>query len=1044
MRDLDTFYGPNAGYVLELYERYLQNPASVDAATRAIFDSWTSLAEEERPQLAKEEGVDGNAPFQVSQVVAASALAHAIRDRGHLGAHLDPLGTEPLGDPNLLPESHGITEEELALLPPIVVGGHAAEGARNALEAIAALRAMYSGTISYEFDQVKSPIERSWLRDAVGLRLFESHPYNAHDGLTLAVKPTIHAIASSRALQGYKEVFEETQGPVVQKASRKLLQRLTQVEVFERYLHQTFPGQKRFSLEGTDVLVPMLDEIILGAIESGSREVIIGMAHRGRLNVLAHVLGKSYTAILSEFGHAKHEEGVPLTDTFGFGWTGDVKYHLGAEHVLREEAVEGSVYRGSGERMSSGADRAMREGKERSEASLADIAMREGSESLKVILAPNPSHLEFVNPVIEGMARASQVVSDEAEGSKKLGPYQDVDRALPVLIHGDAAFPGEGVVAETLNLWQLHGYWVGGTIHIIVNNQLGFTTEPEDSRSTQFASDLAKGFEIPIIHVNADDPDACLTAVRLGQAYRDNFHKDVLIDLVGYRRWGHNEGDEPAFTQPRMYEIIRSHPTVRELYARHLIETGVVSQVDADRMVKEAFAVLEEAKREAEGGMELVEDESDELNGNGFHDEAERAPQVPVDHLTSYNEEMLTWPAGFAPNPKLVRLLQRRATALGPDGGIDWGHAEALAFASILAEGTPIRITGQDVERGTFSHRHAVLHDQHNETYIPLQHLSSARASFSMYNSPLSEAAALGFEYGYSVHAPNTLVLWEAQFGDFANAAQVIIDQFISSARAKWKQKSSLVLLLPHGYEGQGPEHSSARLERYLQLSAQNNWCIANCSTAAQYFHLLREQAFYLERDPRPLVIMTPKSLLRHTLAAATLTELAEGTFQEVIDDTMALSHAGDIRKVLICTGKIAFDLLSHERGRQGGTSVPTDVAIVRVERLYPFPAQELQDVLSHYQHIQEVVWVQEEPRNMGAWSYISPRLSALIDSLPSPIPLNVISRPERASPASGFMDLFLAEQEQILAQALSSLSLKSIAATPLQAPRRLPDGQQR
>src|SRR6266568_7725297 len=517
MNDLQTFYGPNAGYVLELYERYQRDPSSVDPATRAVFDGWSP-----EPLTRKQVTTSEEETFQVSHIMAASSLAHAIRERGHLGAHLDPLGSAPLGDPALLKETHGISDEDLAQLPPGVIGGHAAEGVNNALEAITALSAMYSGTISYEFDQVKSPVERRWLRDAVGLNLYRVTP-----------------------------------SPGV---SRKLLQRLTQVEAFERYLHQTYPGQKRFSLEGTDVLVPMLDEIILGAIESGSRKVIIGMAHRGRLNVLAHVLGKSYAAILSEFGRAKHEEGVPLTDTFGFGWTGDVRYHLGAEHVLREEAVEGSVYRGSGERMSSGADRAMREGKERSEASLADIAMREGSESLKVILAPNPSHLEFVNPVIEGMARASQVVSDEAEGSKKLGPYQDVDRALPVLIHGDAAFPGEGVVAETLNLWQLHGYWVGGTIHIIVNNQLGFTTEPEDSRSTQFASDLAKGFEIPIIHVNADDPDACLTAVRLGQAYRDNFHKDVLIDLVGYRRWGHNEGDEPAFTQPRMYEIIRSHP----------------------------------------------------------------------------------------------------------------------------------------------------------------------------------------------------------------------------------------------------------------------------------------------------------------------------------------------------------------------------------------------------------------------------------------------------------------------------------------------------
>ncbi|HLZ80209.1 MAG TPA: 2-oxoglutarate dehydrogenase E1 component, partial [Ktedonobacteraceae bacterium] len=748
-------------------------------------------------------------------------------------------------------------------------------------------------------------------------------------------------------------------------------QRLTQVEVFERYLHQTFPGQKRFSLEGTDVLVPMLDEIMLGAIESGSREVIIGMAHRGRLNVLAHVLGKSYTEILSEFGHAKHEEGVPLTDTFGFGWTGDVKYHLGAEHILGEESSVG----------------------------------------LRVILSPNPSHLEFVNPVIEGMARASQMGSDVAGA-----PLQEVDCVLPVLIHGDAAFPGEGVVAETLNLWQLHGYWVGGTIHIILNNQLGFTTEPEDSRSTHFASDLAKGFEIPIIHVNADDPDGCLTAIRLGQAFRDHFHKDVLIDLVGYRRWGHNEGDEPAFTQPRMYEIIRSHPTVRELYANHLIESGVIAQEEVDKMVKESFFVLEEAKREAEGGIDLADIESDELNGNGSYDTAP-VPQVSADQLTRYNEELLSWPTGFTPHPKLVRLLQRRATALGPEGGIDWGHAEALAFASILAEGTPIRITGQDVERGTFSHRHAVLHDQHNETYIPLQHLSSVNTSFSIYNSPLSEAAALGFEYGYSVYAPDTLVLWEAQFGDFANAAQVIIDQFIASARAKWKQKSSLVLLLPHGYEGQGPEHSSARLERFLQLSAQNNWLVANCSTAAQYFHLLRQQAFYMERDPHPLVIMTPKSLLRHTLAAATLSELVEGSFRSVINDKTALTRAGDIRKVLFCTGKVAIDLLSHTKRTQA-----EDVAIVRIEQLYPFPDQELQNVLSNYPRVQEVVWAQEEPRNMGAWSYLSPLLAPLIGT---DVALNVIARPERASPASGFMDLFLVEQERILTQALSSLSFE-------------------
>src|SRR5713226_4431512 len=800
MRDLETFYGPNAGYVQELYERYLQNPANVDPQTRAVFDSWSQ--DHEAPLVEETGRTDGYVPFQVSDVVAASALTHAVRERGHLGAHLDPLGTEPLGDPALLPETHGITNEDLALLPPSIVGGHAAEGAHDALEAINNLRAMYSGTISYEFDQVKSPVERYWLRDAVGLHL-----------------------------------YQEPQSPA---ASRKLLQRLTQVEVFERYLHQAFPGQKRFSLEGTDVLVPMLDEIIHGAVESGSNEVIIGMAHRGRLNVLAHVFEKPYAAILAEFAHQKHEEGVPLTDTFGFGYTGDVKYHLGAEHLLGEGAAI----------------------------------------NLKVILSPNPSHLEFVNPVIEGMARASQEISNTHGVSE-----QEVDCAVPVLIHGDAAFPGEGIVAETLNLWRLRGYWVGGTIHIIVNNQLGFTTEPEDSRSTHFASDLAKGFEIPIIHVNADDPDAALTAVRLAYAYRDECHKDILIDLVGYRRWGHNEGDEPAFTQPQMYEIIRKHPTVRQLYAQHLDREGIISPEEADAMVKDAFAVLEQAKREADNGLPAVE--QDESNGlNGHYEESDAPPAVTAEELTAYNNELLTWPEGFSPNSKLARLLQRRATTLGPEGGIDWGQAESLAFSSILADGTPIRLTGQDTERGTFSHRHAVLHDeQSGEIYVPLQHLSQARAPFAIFNSPLTESAALGFEYGYSVHAPDVLVLWEAQYGDFANVAQVIIDQFISSGRAKWRQKSSLVLLLPHGYEGQGPEHSSARPERYLQLAADDNWRVANCSTAAQYFHLLRQQAFDLKRNPRPLVIMTPKSLLRHPLAMAKLQELVQGTFQSVIDD---------------------------------------------------------------------------------------------------------------------------------------------------------------
>jgi 2-oxoglutarate dehydrogenase E1 component len=926
MYDLKAFYGPNAGYVLELYERYLQNPLSVDAATRAIFDTWSP----ENTSAAEQETAAEIAPTEVFKIVAASELAHSIRSRGHLGAHLDPLGSEPLGDPALLAETHGISDEDLAQLPPGVVGGHSAEGARNAFEAITNLRAMYSGTISYEFDQVKSPLERVWLRDAVGLKLYRT--------------------SSDPAFR------------------RNLLLRLSQVEAFERYLHQTYPSQKRFSLEGTDALVPMLDEVIKAAIDCGTSELILGMAHRGRLNVLAHVLEKPYAAILSEFGHMKHEEGVPLTDSFGFGYTGDVKYHLGAETILGEGATI----------------------------------------DLKITLSPNPSHLEFVNPVVEGMTRASQETRDHVES-----PQQNVDQTLPILIHGDAAFPGEGIVAETLNLWNLHGYKVGGTIHIIVNNQLGFTTEPKDYRSTYFASDLAKGFEVPIIHVNADDPEAALMAVRIAHAYRDQFHKDILVDLVGYRRWGHNEGDEPAFTQPQMYEIIRTHPTVRELYARYLQEQGVVSQEDVDAILKQAFHVLEEAKREADASLEPFEQE--DSNGlNGHSDEPEQPSVGSLQRLIEFNTELLSWPENFLPNPKLARLLQRRATTLGPEGGIDWGQAEALAFASILADDTPIRLTGQDAERGTFSHRHAVLHDQRTGAlYIPLQHLSQAKASFSIFNSPLSESSVLGFEYGYSVHAPNSLVLWEAQFGDFANVAQPVIDQFIASGRSKWKQQSSLVLLLPHGYEGQGPEHSSARLERYLELAAQDNWRVANCSTSAQYFHLLRLQAFNLLTYPRPLVIMTPKSLLRHPLSAASLQELAQDTFQPILDDRLALTHADAVRRIVLCTGKIAIDLLSHKLRAQA-----QDVAVMRVEMLYPFPAEALKKALANYPEAREVVWVQEEPLNMGGWSYMSPQLSSLLGS---GIELNVIARPARSSPATGFSDLFQFEQERILEGALRS-----------------------
>jgi 2-oxoglutarate dehydrogenase E1 component len=980
---LTLFYGPNAGYVLELYESYQRDPSSVDQETRAFFERWSpdgALAAEApaAPPTLPPSAPTWQPAYTVQQVIGATALAHGIRARGHLGAHLDPLGTEPLGDPALLLETYGLTEADLAALPPDVVGGHAAEGTRNALEAINHLRAMYSGTISYEFDQVKGPEERGWLRDAVGLAL-------------------------------YRQELDAA-------AKRDLLERLTQVEAFERYLHQTFPGQKRFSIEGVDALVPMLDEIIGQAAETGAREVVMGMAHRGRLNVLAHILEKPYAAILSEFMHPRYEERTPASEMTDDGWTGDVKYHLGAERWRHESAV-----------------------------------------GIQLLLASNPSHLEFINPVVEGMARAAQ--EDRAQPGF---PAQHVDRALPILIHGDAAFPGEGIVAETLNLWRLPGYYTGGTIHIITNNQLGFTTEADEGRSTHFASDLAKGFEVPIIHVNADDPEACLTAARLAYAWRSRFHKDILVELVGYRRWGHNEGDEPAFTQPQMYEVIRAHPTVRALYAQKLEHEGIIGREETEAMMKAALARMDQAKKQAEQAhVEVPPLGAAETDGRygGF----EPLPPVTAEQVTQWTEELLNRPEGFTPNAKLERLLQRYRSALGSAGGIDWGQAEALAFASILAQGIPIRLTGQDSERGTFSHRHAVLHDeQTGQRHIPLQHLSTDRASFAIYNSPLSEAGVLGFEYGYSIHAPGAgaratngsesagtrwqpaseaqpsenagtqfpqglprasspqapaaggvLVLWEAQFGDFANAGQVIIDQFIASARAKWRQEPSLTLLLPHGYEGQGPEHSSARLERYLQLAAEDNLRVANCSTSAQYFHLLRLHAAYLRYDPRPLIIMTPKSLLRHPHSASRLEDLTQGQFQAVIDDAAAREHAESVTRVVACTGKIAIDLLTSPERAQA-----EEVAVARVESLYPFPAEELGQVLAGYPHARELVWVQEEPENMGAWAFVAPRLHALANR---GIKVSVISRPERASPAEGLVELHQAEQQRIITQALKA-----------------------
>lgn len=652
------------------------------------------------------------------------------------------------------------------------------------------------------------------------------------------------------------------------------------------------------------------------------------------------------------------------------GWTGDVKYHLGGHKLIRDGELAG----------------------------------------VRITLANNPSHLEFVNPVVQGLTRAAQEDVDHPGA-----PSQDVERAIAIAIHGDASFPGEGIVAESLNLSRLKGYQTGGIVHIIMNNGLGFTTEPDEGRSTLYASDLAKGFEIPVVHVNADDPEACLKAANLAFRYRQKFHKDFLIDLVGYRRWGHNEGDEPSYTQPLLYQAIARHPTVRAIYADRLKEEGVVSDGEVRAMLDEAQNRLKSAKDEM--GAPVVDDEPEVSTWSDALIALAEPTGVSRQTLVALVEELHRWPDHFQLNPKLERQLKRRLENVAAPGGIDWGLAEALAFASILQEGTAIRISGQDTERGTFSHRHAVLHDvKTGATYTPLQHLSSARAAFAIYNSPLSEAAVMGFEYGYSVQSPHVLTLWEAQFGDFANAGQVIIDQFIAAARSKWKERSGLVLLLPHGYEGQGPEHSSARLERYLQLAGDNNIRVANVTTAAQYFHLLRQQANLIRRDPRPLIVMTPKSLLRHPMAASSLEDLAQGRFSPVLDDHLAPPE--QVKRLIFLSGKVVVDLL------QAYHDAPNPaVDVVRIEQLYPFPHAEVANVVARYPQVEEALWLQEEPQNMGAWRYIQPRLAS---ALPAHVTLRYVGRPERAATAEGFPEMHNEEQTRITREALQPIAVST------------------
>ena len=856
----------------------------------------------------------GQTREQIEKQARVLQLINAYRVRGHLIAHLDPLVNEPGHHPELDPDYYGLSIWDLDR--EFITGGLGGTPSATLRVILDILRETYCGTVGIEYMNIQDPAQKQWLQERM-------EPSRNHTILSTGSKV-------------------------------RVLKKLTAAEGLEKFLHTKFIGHKRFSLEGAETLTPILDTLLEKAADSDSEEIVIGMAHRGRLNVLTNTIGKSLAKIFSEF-----EGYVDPSTTQG---SGDVKYHLGAagKHVT------------------------------------------ESGREIAVAVAPNPSHLEAVNPVVEGIVRAKQDRRGDVERN----------RIIPVLIHGDAAFAGQGVIAETLNLSQLDGYRTGGTIHIIINNQIGFTTSPDDARSTPYCTDVAKMVQAPIFHVNGDDAEAAVHVTALALEYRQRFKKDVVIDMFCYRRHGHNEGDEPSYTQPLLYKKIGQHHSVRQLYAEKLVRDASITSDELESINAESHTRYERAfeasqKRELHFKPEIPLAVSPEA-----------IEAVKPTGVTRVSKEMLndialaltTVPDGFTLNKKLMKILDERKRHFEGGSSIDWALAEALAFGSLVYEGNPVRLSGQDSGRGTFSQRHLVLYDaQSGREYVPLNHIRDAQAPFRVYDSLLSENAVLGFEFGYSVADPLALVIWEAQFGDFSNGAQVVIDQFIAGSEAKWQQPCELVLLLPHGHEGQGPEHSSARLERFLQLCAEENMQVCNCSTPAQYFHLLRRQM----RDNRrkPLILMTPKSLLRHPSAVSSLEEFVTGEFHEVLDDVQAAAPE-TIRRVILCSGKIFYDLLeANERQPHA------DIAIVRVEQLYPYPGNALSATLQRYKSVKEVFWVQEEAMNMGAWTYMQPRLT---EHLQEGQHLRYIGRPASASTATGSLKVHLAEQEKIIEGAVS------------------------
>ena len=889
-------------YLEELYEQWKQDPSSLDGSWQLFFQGF-DLASCPRTCIASDQSRDQS---------RLASLIYNYRDQGYRMADTNPLQPPPAALPDLALDNFGFDEEDL---DRVFDTGHLGGPQRATLkEILQILHQTYCGHIGVEYLHVQDVHIRRWLQTQM--------------------EPVRNKLALDR--------------------ERKLdiLERLIDAELLETFINRHYLGQKRFSLEGSETLIPLVHTFIDLAPRLEVEEILIGMSHRGRLNVLANLLDKSYAAIFSEF-----EDNY--LDGSAVGGSGDVKYHKGycSEH-----------------------------------------ASHLSGESVRLSLAANPSHLEAVDPVVLGQARARQ---------RQLGAAKDRHRVLPVLIHGDAAFAGQGIIAETFNLSRLEGYRVGGTIHVVLNNQIGFTTSPGEARSTECVTDIAKAIGAPIFHVNGDYPEAAVHVAELALRFRQEFARDVVVELVAYRLHGHSEGDEPAFTQPRLYREIRAHTPVRTLYSRRLLESGDLSQEEEGKLASEFEARLDLALRQvrdatASGELDDVGDCVSDDSGPA----TDGTTAVQHEALLEVANALTTVPDGFNINAKIGRQLPKRLATVQDKSTVDWAMGEALAYGTILTEGIPIRLSGQDSERGTFSQRHAVWRDtETEERYVPLNHIRQNQARFCVYNSPLSEASVLGFDYGYSLSDPQMLVLWEAQFGDFANGAQVIIDQFISSAQAKWHKSSRLVMLLPHGFEGQGPEHSNAYLERYLAACAEDNIQVCNVSTPAQYFHLLRRQAKAEER--RPLIIMTPKSLLRRQGVISPVDELVEGRLHEVLADP---EPPVKTRRLVLCTGKIYYDL----RDVRDETE-KTDASLVRVEQLYPFPESQLADIVEGYGGLEEIVWVQEEPKNRGAWTFMEPRLRALFPDLE----IGYVGRPASASPATGSLRRHRQQQAEVVALAL-------------------------